>query len=100
MKGRDEENYTALHWAVKRNFVQCTEFLITKGGLGAEVSGTRAAASSPLHLAASLGLPEIIKVLIANGALMVSERDALPLKKGNKQKKNNLQMGKHTYIIV
>lgn len=51
---RDEDNYTALHWAARNNFSECAQLLLEKGKVDIEVRGTRTAVTA-LHLAANFG---------------------------------------------
>jgi hypothetical protein len=51
---RDEDNYTALHWAARNNFAECAQLLVEKGAVDVELRGTRTAVTA-LHLAANFG---------------------------------------------
>lgn len=53
---RDEDNYTALHWAARNNFAECAQLLVEKGAVDIELRGTRTAVTA-LHLAANFGYP-------------------------------------------
>lgn len=53
-EARDEDNYTALHWAARNNFAECTQLLIEKGRVDTELRGTRTAVTA-LHLASNFG---------------------------------------------